>query len=173
MLTSKKDSMPACIMDRDGVINVEKGYLFREKDFEWIEGAIDAIKFLSDNGYLIFVATNQSGIARGYYTEDDVDKLHHYINFELKKNGTKIDDFFYSPYHPDFNNKFVGLSHLRKPNTGMLEIAYEKWKFDRSKSFMIGDQNTDIECANRFGIPGFLYESGNLLEFIKKTIGEF
>ena len=170
MFENTRTAMPACFLDRDGVINIEKGYLFREKDFEWVEGAIEAIKYLSDKGYLILVVTNQSGIARGYYTENDVNKLHQFINSELKKNGTQIDDFFYSPFHPDFNDKFIELSHLRKPNTGMLQMAFEKWKFDKSRSFMIGDQDTDVKCAKNFGIKGYLYQSGNLLEFIKQSI---
>tara|TARA_A100000164_G_scaffold378821_1_gene421368 strand:+ start:1266 stop:1787 length:522 start_codon:yes stop_codon:yes gene_type:complete len=169
MFEKTRNIMPACFLDRDGVINIEKGYLFNEKDFEWIEGAIDAIRYISDKGYLIIVVTNQSGIARGYYTENDVYKLHQFINSELKKNGTKIDDFFFSPYHPDFKDKFIELSHLRKPNTGMLKMAFEKWKFDKSKSFMIGDQDTDIKCAQNFGIRGYLYKSGNLLDFIKQS----
>ena len=168
MLEDKSISMPECFMDRDGVINVEKGYLFKEKDFEWIDGAIDAIKYLTDKGYLTFVVTNQSGIARGYYTENDVIRLHKFINSELEKRGTRINEFFYSPFHPEFSDKFVELSHLRKPDIGMLEIAFQKWNFDISKSFMIGDQDTDIICANKFGIKGLLYKSGNLLEFIKQ-----
>ncbi len=159
---------PAVFLDRDGVINVDKGYINKISEFEWIQGSKDAIKYIKDRGYYIFVATNQSGIARGYYTGSEVDKLHDFINSELKKNGTQIDDFFYSPYHPDFKGKFIELSHLRKPNTGMLDMALKKWKFDKSKSFMIGDKDTDVDCATNFGIKGYLFKSNNLLEFIKQ-----
>ena len=118
---------PAVFLDRDGVINVDKGYIFKALDFEWIDGAQEAIKFLRNHGYYVFIVTNQSGITRGYYTENDVKKLHQYVNKELKKIRTKIDDFFYSPYHPEISNKkYDHLENLRKPKTGMLELAYKK-----------------------------------------------
>ena len=158
---------PACFFDRDGVLNVEKGYIYRIKDFQWIEGAIAAIKFLKDNGYYVFVTTNQSGIARGYYTEKDVITLHDLMNSQLMMNDTKIDDFFYSPYHPDFKNKFKNLSHLRKPETGMLDMAFKKWNFKKKGSFMIGDQITDVKCAQKFGINGYLFKGGSLFKFIE------
>ena len=159
---------PAALLDRDGVINIDKGYVYKITDFEWIDGAIKAIKFLREIGYLVLVVTNQSGVARNLYSEQDVKNLHIHINEHLRQFDTKIDDFFYSPYHPDFRDKFAELSHLRKPNTGMLEMAFKKWNFDKSKSFMVGNQDTDVKCAHNYGIRGYLYESGNLLEFIKQ-----
>ncbi len=158
---------PACFFDRDGVLNIDKGFVYKYEDFEWIEGAIDAIKFLKENDYYIFVVTNQSGIARGMYSIEDVNILHQSINTHLMKHGTKIDDFFISPSHPDFKNKFSNLFNLRKPETGMLDLAFKKWKFDKEKSFLLGDKLTDIECAEKFGIKGFLYEDGNLCTFLK------
>ncbi len=158
---------PAVFFDRDGVLNVDKGYVHKIENFEWIKGSKEAIKYIRDRGYYAFVATNQSGIARGYYTESDVDSLHKFINLELKKNETQIDDFFYSPYHPDFKDKFIELSHLRKPNIGMLELAEKKWDIDKSKSFLIGDKITDIECADKFRIKGYLFDGTDLFEFIK------
>ncbi|MFL2890388.1 MAG: D-glycero-alpha-D-manno-heptose-1,7-bisphosphate 7-phosphatase [Candidatus Pelagibacterales bacterium] len=160
---------PAVFLDRDGVINIDKGYVYQINNFEWVEEAKDAIKFLKDRGYYVFVATNQSGIARGYYDEKDVEELHSYINIELKKNNTCIDDFFYSIYHPEgirYNNE--ELAYFRKPNIGMLEQAHEKWQFDKSHSFLVGDKDTDIECAKRFGIKGYLFEKGSLLKFIRE-----
>ena len=76
--------------------------------------------------------------------------------------------FFYSPYHPEFPNKYSHLSNLRKPNPGMLDLALKKWKFDKSRSLMVGDQKTDLLCAENFGIKGYLFNQKNLLEFIKK-----
>ena len=81
-------------LDRDGVINVDKGYVFKIKDFEWIDEARNAIKYLKQLNYIIIIVTNQSGITRKYYTEDDVMLLHKYINSELEKINTRIDDFF-------------------------------------------------------------------------------
>ncbi len=159
---------PASFLDRDGVINIEKGYVHKIEDFEWTAGSMEAIKYLNSMNIYVFVVSNQAGIARGYYSEDEVKKLHKYINNKLGDIGAYIDDFFYSPFHPDHPTKFSHLSHLRKPDIGMLNLAAEKWDFDKSRSFMIGDQETDIKCAENFGIKGYLYESGNLLDFIKK-----
>jgi D-glycero-D-manno-heptose 1,7-bisphosphate phosphatase len=161
---------PASFLDRDGVINVEKGYVYNISDFEWIAGAKNTIKRLNDNNFYVFVVTNQSGISKGLYTESDVIKLHEYINQELETIDAHIDDFFYSPYHPDFPDRYVDLSNLRKPNTGMLEMAEKKWDFDKSKSFLIGDKETDLNCADKYGIKGYLFESNNLENFIKKII---
>ena len=161
---------PASFLDRDGVINVEKGYIYKISDFEWIAGAKNTIKRLNDNNFYVFVVTNQSGISKGLYTESDVAKLHEYINKELETIDAHIDDFFYSPYHPDFPDLYVDLSNLRKPDIGMLEMAEKKWDFDKSKSFLIGDKETDLNCADKYGIKGYLFESNNLENFIKKII---
>jgi D-glycero-D-manno-heptose 1,7-bisphosphate phosphatase len=160
---------PTAFLDRDGVINIDKGYVYKIDDFEWMPDSKEAIKFLKKKNYLVIVVTNQSGISREYYNEHDVDVLHGYINNELRQFGAKVDDFYFSPFHPEVNNKkYEHLSHLRKPNTGMLELAKKKWNIDKSKSFMIGDKLSDIDCASRFGIGGHLYEGGSLLEFVKK-----
>ena len=160
---------PAAFLDRDGVINKEKEYLYKIDDFEWIYGAKESIKYLNDNGYYVFVVTNQSGISKGYYSEKDVIILHNYINHELKMVNAHIDEFFISPYHPNNINEYLNLSHLRKPQTGMLDLAANKWSIDKSKSFLIGDKKTDIECAEKFSIRGHLFKTGNLLDFIKSS----
>ena len=162
---------PAAFLDRDGVINKEKGYLYKINDFEWIEGARESIKYLNDNGYYVFVVTNQSGIAKGLYSEKDVVLLHNYINNELKNINAHIDEFFFSPFHPENTKEYLDLSHLRKPDTGMLDLAATKWSIDKSKSFLIGDKGTDIECAEKFLIRGHLFKNGNLLKFIKLSEG--
>jgi histidinol-phosphate phosphatase family protein len=115
------------------------------------------------------VATNQSGISRGYYSSQDVKKLHSFINSELNKNDTNIDEFYYSPYHPEYHSKFPELSNLRKPNTGMLEMAHDQWNFDKTKSLLIGDSESDMLCAKKFGIKGYLFNEDNLLSFVKKN----
>ncbi len=158
----------ACFLDRDGVINIDKNYVFSIDCFEWVEGAKDAIKYLKENDCFVFIVTNQSGIARGLYSEEDVEKLHKYINTELMKAETLIDDFFYSPFHPDFPDTYSDLSNLRKPDIGMLELAQKKWSFDKSSSFMIGDNETDMQCAEKFGINGYLFKTGSLYDFVRK-----
>ena len=161
---------PAVFLDRDGILNKDKGYVYRIEDFEWIPGSKQAIKFINEKKYYIFVVTNQSGIARGYYSENDVLSLHNYIIKELKREEAFINEFFYSPYHPDFANKYSNLSHLRKPNVGMLDLACKKWKVNRRKSLMIGDSESDMICAKNFGIKGHLFTSSNLLDFVKSII---
>ena len=161
---------PAAFLDRDGVINKDKGYVYKISDFEWIVGAKESIKYLIEKGYYIFIVTNQSGIARGYYSEKDVILLHNYINDELKNIKAHIDEFFISPYHPVNTNEYLHLSHLRKPETGMLDLAASKWPIDKSKSFLVGDKSIDMECAEKFCIKGYLYQDGNLLDFIKSSI---
>ena len=159
---------PAAFLDRDGVINIEKGYVYKVEDFEWVHEAKEAIKYLNSNNYHVFVVTNQSGISRGYYTKEDVENLHNYINSELNKINAHIDEFYYSPYYPDSDQKeYKALAHLRKPETGMLELAEKQWKIIKGESFMIGDMPHDIECAKRFGISGHIFKGGSLLDLIK------
>ena len=159
---------PAVFLDRDGVINHDKGYVHEIKDLEWILDAKETILYLNSKNYFVFVVTNQSGLARGFYSENDVRIFHSFINSELKKIGANVHEFFYSPFHPDFPlKKYSHLAHLRKPRTGMLELAMNKWNFDKEKSFLIGDKKTDIQCAINFGIDGYLYKEGILLQFVK------
>ena len=161
---------PAVFLDRDGVLNKDKKYVHKISDFEWIDGAKESIRLLNKKGFFIFVVTNQSGISRGFYSEGDVCNLHKYINLELSKINTKIDEFFYSPYHhSDKSGKFEHLKHLRKPKTGMLETACKKWPIIKEKSLIIGDNETDMLCAKNFGIKGFLFKESNLLKFIEKN----
>ena len=160
---------PAAFLDRDGVINKEKRYVFKIQDFEWIEGSQESIKLLNESNYHVFVVSNQAGIARGFYSEDDVLNLHEFIIEELKKIDARIDEFFISPYHPSFPNKFKNLAHLRKPRTGMLELAESKWPIEKKGSFLIGDKASDVECAINYGIRGHLFDGGNLLDFIKRS----
>ncbi len=164
-------SKPTIFLDRDGVINIDKGYVYKISDFEWVKDAIKAIKLLKERGYLIFVVTNQSGITRGLYFEKDVEHLHEYINLELIKNGCNIDDFFYSPYHPEIiNKKYEKFKNFRKPNTGMLEQAQKKWNINKTDCLMIGDSQSDMQCAENFGIRGYLFKGGSLLDFIQNII---
>ena len=161
---------PAAFLDRDGVINIDKGYVYKISDFEWTEGAVEAIRLLNEKNYYVFIVTNQSGISRGIFDENDVEKLHDYVNKKLSKKSAKIDEFFYSPYHPsDGSKKYIHLKNLRKPNTGMLEIADAKWNIDKSKSFLIGDKESDIQCARNFGIKGYLFKEKNLFNFLNSV----
>ena len=161
---------PAVFFDRDGVLNVDKEYIYRQEDFTWVDGAIDAIKLLNDMDYYVFVITNQSGVARGYYTEDDVIKLHSWMNEELKKSGAMIHGFYYCPHLPEAAiEKYRIQCECRKPAPGMILQAMNEWPVDKEKSFLIGDSGRDVEAAENAGIKGYLFEGGNLLTFLKNS----
>jgi D,D-heptose 1,7-bisphosphate phosphatase len=133
----------AIFLDRDGTINVEKDYLYKIEDWEWIPKAIEAIKGFNDLGFYVIVVSNQSGIARGLYSKRNVDDLHNYVNEELKNSNAKIDEYYYCPHHPDF----TGECNCRKPNIAMIEKAQNKYNINLKDSFFIGDRITDIETA--------------------------
>ena len=131
-------------LDRDGVINSKKynnGYIGDLKKFKWIKGSIKAIKFLKKKKYKVVVITNQSGVARGFFRIADVKKIHSFIQKRLKLNNTRIDAFYFCPFHKDgIIKKFKKNSLLRKPNIGMFRLAQKRWSICKNTSFMIGDQ---------------------------------
>ena len=156
-------SKPAIFFDRDGVLNVDVGYLYKIEDFQWIDGAIQAIKYFNDKGYYVFVITNQSGVARGYYKEEDIRKLHQWMKKELAKYGAHIDEFFYCPHHikgivPEYSFD----CECRKPKIGMIKQALEKYDIHLDGSLLIGDKESDIECAENAGIKGLKFNAEKL-----------
>jgi D-glycero-D-manno-heptose 1,7-bisphosphate phosphatase len=148
---------PAVFLDRDGTLNVEKNYLHRIEDWEWITGAPLAIKALRNQGFTIIVVTNQSGIARGMYGRDDVVKLHDYVNAELAKLGTKIDAFYFCPHHQNFGEA----CDCRKPKAGMLFEAAKNHSIDLGRSWLIGDKSIDCEAALVAGVKPILVKTGH------------
>ena len=160
----------AVILDRDGVININKGYVGFKKDFKFQKGAIKAIQYLNNNNYNIFVVSNQSGIARGYFLNEDVQKLHKYMRNILTKNQSFINKIYYSPYHKDgIIKKYTKNSSCRKPGIKLFNILCKEWGInDKRNIIMIGDQKTDIEFANKAKIKSALFKSENLFSFIKK-----
>jgi D-glycero-D-manno-heptose 1,7-bisphosphate phosphatase len=162
---------PAVFLDRDGVINVDKGYVHKQADFEWMPGAREAIKYANENGFLVIVVTNQSGIARGYYTEADVKALHRWMNKHLAECGARIDAFYYSPYHPDGTiREYRRVSDCRKPGPGMLLQAFADRPIDKARSFLIGDNEKDMAAAAQAGIRGHLFAGGDLCELLMDCI---
>lgn len=159
----------AIILDRDGVINVNKGYVGFKKDFKFQEGAVEAIKYLNKNNFNLFVVSNQSGIARGYFLDEDVKKLHEYLKNLLTKNQCFINKIYYSPYHKDgIIKKYKKNSSCRKPGIKLFKVLCKEWIITNKKNItMIGDQNSDIEFARRAKIKSALFKGGNLLKFIK------
>ena len=150
----------AIFLDRDGTINIEKNYLYKKEEFEFIAGMPKAIKKWNDLGYLVLVITNQAGIARGFYEEVDVDILHKHINRCLKKVSAHIDGFYFCPHHPTEGiGKYKVECNCRKPNTGLLEKAIKDFNVDISKSYLFGNKGSDIEAGNRIGVQTFLVDS--------------
>ena len=156
----------AAFLDRDGTLNEDTGYLYKIKDFRWIKGAVNALRILKKNNFLIIVVTNQSGVSRGFYSENDIKKLHKWMNQQLVKYDLMIDDFFFATDLPNNNN----INSRRKPSPAMLNEAVEKYNLDKNKCFMLGDKQTDVEAAKNAQIKGFLFKEGDLSVKISKIL---
>ena len=140
-------------LDRDGVINYDLGYVHKRKNFFWKKNVIKTIKYLNDNNYYVIVISNQSGIGRGLYKEEDVEKLHTWINQELSKKGAYIDKFYYAPYYEySKNKKYTKGKKNRKPNIGMFLRAFYEFDIIKKSSFYVGDKDIDKIAAKNFGI---------------------
>ena len=168
------DPRPALFLDRDGVLNEDKGYVHRWEDFSWISGAREAVAAFNKAGWLVFVVTNQSGVGRGYYTEADVLALHGQMATALEELGGHIDAFYYCPDHPDAAEPRYRHPDPpdRKPNPGMLLKAISQWPVDLSRSLMVGDKDGDLEAGQRAGVRSRRFEGGDLLEFLKVELAE-
>ena len=156
----------AAFLDRDGTLNEDTGYLHKIKDFRWIKGAVNALRILKKNNFLIIVVTNQSGVSRGFYSENDIKKLHKWMNQQLLKYDLMIDDFFFATDLPNNNN----INSRRKPSPAMLNEAVEKYNLDKNKCFMLGDKQTDVEAAKNAQIKGFLFKENDLSVKISKIL---
>ncbi len=162
---------PAVFLDRDGIINVDRGYVSSRAEFKWIPGAIAAIKALNDAGYYVFIATNQSGIARGLYSEREMHKLHDYIAQKLAEKGARIDDWRHSPFHPEGTIiAFKRTSDWRKPRPGMILDLMRAWPVDRAKSVLIGDKESDMQAARAAHVRGLRFGGGDLHAFVRAHV---
>ena len=159
----------AIFLDRDGVINKEVNYLSNPEDFEFISGSIEALKILKQKGYLLIVVTNQAGIARGYFTERNLEEIHNKMRKILLKNNVRLDGIFYCPHHPDFTGK----CSCRKPNPGMLINAKTRYNIDLEKSYIVGDTLADIQtgiaihCKTVLVLTGYGAKELNSIKKIK------
>ncbi|MRR53472.1 MAG: D-glycero-beta-D-manno-heptose 1,7-bisphosphate 7-phosphatase [Deltaproteobacteria bacterium] len=151
----------AVFLDRDGVINVEKGYLHRIEDFEFLPGVPLALRLLKEAGFLLVVVTNQSGVARGYYSLETVHELHRHLQSELVVAGVTIDGFYICPHHPEHGSAdSAGECNCRKPLPGMIERAISDFRIDPTRSYLIGDKLSDIEAGRAAGCRSLLVRTG-------------
>lgn len=156
----------ALFLDRDGVINVEKDYLYKIEDFEFIDGIFDLCKYYRDKGYLIVIVTNQSGIARDYYTEKDFSILTTWMLNKFSSNGIDIQKVYYCPHHPSISGECT----CRKPNPGMLLEAKNEFNINMSLSIIIGDKERDIEAGLNAGLDeSYLFDVAQGVTYSKAT----
>ena len=150
------DKSKAVFLDRDGVLNKEMGdYVCRLEDFHVLEQNIGPLKELQNRGYLLIVATNQGGLAKGWYTEEELAKMHAHLKDVYSKHGVELTDIFYCPHHPDF----TGDCECRKPKPGLLLQGIEKYNIDPARSYFIGDRERDVIAGTAAGVKGILINS--------------
>ncbi|GAX44184.1 histidinol phosphatase-like protein [Tolypothrix sp. NIES-4075] len=155
----------ALFLDRDGVINKEVNYLHKIQDFEFIEGIFETCRFFQDRNYLLIVVTNQSGIGRNIYSEDDFRILNDWMLQQFERQGVKINKVYYSPFHPKYGvGKYLHDSWCRKPNPGMLIQARDEFNINFCKSILVGDKESDIEAGLNAGVMlNVLVRSGHII----------
>lgn len=162
---------PAVFLDRDGVLIEDTGYPHRPEEARLIPGAIAAVKALNDAGFFVFVVTNQAGVAHGYYAEEQVGIMHRWLAEVLAEAGAHVDQFEYCPHHPAAKlPAYCQDTPRRKPSPGMLKDLMATWPVQPEGSILIGDKATDLEAAASCGIPGYLFQGGDLAAFVARVV---
>ncbi len=154
----------AVFFDRDGVLNVDHGYVGHPHRFEWMPGAIEAVRRVNDSGRLAIVVTNQSGIARGYYSEEEFWVLMDWVRDELRRHGAHLDAVYYCPHHP------TQRCRCRKPGPGMFERALGEWGLGAERCIMVGDRMTDLAAAAAVGMSGLRHGGGDLRPTVRAAL---
>ncbi|MGL6023095.1 MAG: D-glycero-beta-D-manno-heptose 1,7-bisphosphate 7-phosphatase [Cetobacterium sp.] len=158
-------------LDRDGTINIEKDYLHKIEDFEFEVGSLEALKIFKELKYDVIVVTNQSGIARGYYSEEQLIKLNEFMVEKIKEAGGDILECFFCPHHPEKGiGEYKKECNCRKPNPGMLNKAIEKHHITKENSYMVGDKISDIKAGENIGIKPVLVKTGYGKKTLEKNI---
>jgi len=143
----------ALFLDRDGIINVDHGYVYQEENFEFVEGIFELCTKAQVNGFMIIVITNQSGIGRGKYSEREFEELCQWMKAEFQQRNIVIDDIFYCPHHPtNAKGEYLQSCYCRKPEPGMIIAAQKKHEIDLAQSIFIGDKKSDMRAANSAGV---------------------
>ncbi|HEX8515703.1 MAG TPA: HAD family hydrolase [Bacteroidia bacterium] len=155
----------AVFLDRDGVINTERGYTHRLEDFVILPDLIENLQMYLEKGYLLIVVSNQSGIAKGLYTQAEVETIHAFLTNELIKHNIKFSEIYYCIHHPD-----VSRCICRKPDSLFVEKALARFNIDPAKSYFIGDKDRDVEAAEKAGVKGILIEANSPLKLISHII---
>lgn len=164
---------PAVFFDRDGVINADLGYVGDASRFALLPGAAEGVRFAAAAGALCFLVTNQSGVARGFYTEEDVAALHAHMAALLARDGARFDDIRHCPHLPEAPlAAYRRDCACRKPKPGMILDLMALWPVDPARSVMVGDKPSDMEAARAAGIRGVLYAGGPLAETVRAALGD-
>lgn len=162
---------PALIFDRDGVINRDHGHVGSIDRLEWMPGAAEAVRLVNEAGWFAFIATNQAGIGKGYYSEADYMTLQDHMHNVLGDSGAHIDEEVYCATHPEAVVSELKMeSNRRKPGPGMLLELRDRWPVDWESSVMIGDKATDMEAAKAAGIAGVLFDGGDLVSMVRRVL---
>lgn len=165
---------PALFLDRDGVLNVDRGYVACVRELEWVEGAMECVRNFKARGWFVFVVTNQTGIALGLYSMANMEAVHTHLLARFAEEGAEIDRIYHCADHPDGTVPAYARENIdRKPGPGMMLRAMADFPVRREASFLIGDKQTDIEAAHAAGVGGFLFTGGNLADFAEWALAAF